>query len=149
MTLPVPLFRVEVRGDPRDTAGIVLAGTRLLGIIPKELHQANVDGAQIIQREAKLRAKELRRQPEIIPIRVTKSIPLVWAGGNARIGRKRKPAYKLVYGAEFGARILRQYRAWVGARGYFLFPSIEATELERTRRYSAALTAVARSWSRA
>lgn len=149
MTLPTPLFRVEVRGDRGDVARLSLATTRLLGVIPRELHEANVDGAEMIRDQARLTAKGLGAQPAIIPIRVTRSIPIVWAGGNARIGRKRKPAYKLVFGAEFGARVLKQYRPWVGARGYFLFPAIIDTEPERTRRYSAALSAVSRAWSRA
>lgn len=148
MTLPTPLFRVEVRGNPRDTAGIVAASTRLLGVIPKELHAANVDSAQIIVDQARQNAALLRAQPAIIPMGVTRSVPIAWIGGNRRIGRKRKPAYKLVYGAEFGARVLRQYRPWVGARGYFFFPAIRDTEFERTRRYAEVLRKVQRTWSR-
>lgn len=149
MTLPTPLFRVEIRGA-KDSARLVLATTRLLGVIPKELRQANLDGARMIRTEAKLKAKALGRprQPTIIPIEIVQSGPTLWMGGSQRIGRKFKPAYKLVYGAEFGARVLKQYRPWVGARGYFFFPSIRDTEPERTRRYSAALSAVARAWSR-
>lgn len=150
MTLPTPLFKIEIRGS-KDRGRLALATTRMLGVIPKELYQANLEGAEIIRDEAREKAFSLGRprQPTIIPIDIAKSGPTLWIGGSRRIGRKKKPAFKLVYGAEFGARKLRQYRPWIGSTGYFFFPSIRSTEAERTVRYRAALDAVARAWSRA
>lgn len=52
-------------------------------------------------------------------------VPAVEAGGGRRIGRRRKPAGKLVFGSEFGAATLKQYRPHRGAQGYWIFPTVE------------------------
>jgi hypothetical protein len=51
-------------------------------------------------------------------------VPVVQAGGLTRLGRNRKPAYKMLFGAEFGATVLHQYRKRTpGNRGYVFFPT--------------------------
>ena len=52
-------------------------------------------------------------------------VPVVQAGGGARIGRRRKQAGKLLFGSEFGATYLRQYKPHLGREGYWFFPTIE------------------------
>ena len=45
-------------------------------------------------------------------------IPFIEAGGSTRVGRNRVPAYKVIFGSEFGARTLPQYRPHVGKGSY-------------------------------
>jgi hypothetical protein len=57
-------------------------------------------------------------------------IPFIEAGGSSRVGRNRVPAYKVIFGSEFGARTLPQYRAHVGKGSYWMFKTVEANEAE-------------------
>jgi hypothetical protein len=52
-------------------------------------------------------------------------VPAVSAGGTKRIGSRRKPAYKLLFGSEFGATRYRQYKPHVGKGSYWFFRTIE------------------------
>lgn len=52
-------------------------------------------------------------------------VPVVVAGGTKRIGSRRKPAFKLLYGSEFGANRLHQYRPHLGSGSYWFFRTIE------------------------
>lgn len=52
-------------------------------------------------------------------------VPSITAGGNARVGRNRKPAYKILFGSEFGSNTLRQYRHHLGRGSYWFFATIE------------------------
>lgn len=52
-------------------------------------------------------------------------VPVVVAGGTKRIGSRRKPAYKLLFGSEFGANRLRQYRQHLGSGSYWFYRTIE------------------------
>jgi hypothetical protein len=57
-------------------------------------------------------------------------IPFIEAGGSTRVGRNRVPAYKVIFGSEFGARTLPQYRPHVGKGSYWMFKTVEANEAE-------------------
>lgn len=58
-------------------------------------------------------------------------VPVVTAGGNTKIGRNRKPAYRLLFGAEFGATYLKQFKPRTpGNEGYVFFKS--ATRMQPT-----------------
>jgi hypothetical protein len=50
--------------------------------------------------------------------------PEVQAGGTSKVGRNRKPAYKLLFGSEFGAFYLHQFPIR-NPRGYWFFPTID------------------------
>lgn len=52
-------------------------------------------------------------------------VPVVVAGGTKRIGSRRKPAFKLLFGSEFGANRYRQYRPHLGKGSYWFFRTIE------------------------
>lgn len=56
-------------------------------------------------------------------------MPIVQAGGSSRVGRNRKPAYKLLFGSEFGAYKLRQFRPR-NPTGYWFFPTVDAASGE-------------------
>jgi hypothetical protein len=51
-------------------------------------------------------------------------VPVVQAGGVTRLGRNRKPAFKLLFGAEFGAKYLHQFKPRQ-ADGYVFFPAAD------------------------
>lgn len=65
-------------------------------------------------------------------------LPVVQAGGSALIGRNRKPAYKLLFGSEFGAVVLRQYKPHIGRGSYWFFKTIEDNQ-----------AAIGRAWTEA
>lgn len=47
--------------------------------------------------------------------------PQVTAGSGALVGRNSKPDTKIMFGSEFGAHTLRQFRPYVGNDGYWFF----------------------------
>lgn len=55
-------------------------------------------------------------------------IPTIEAGGTSRVASSRVPAYKILFGSEFGARVLPQYRPHVGRGSYWLFRTVEENE---------------------
>lgn len=58
-------------------------------------------------------------------------IPSIEAGGASRVGSNRVPAYKVLFGSEFGARVYPQFRPHVEKGGsYWLFKTVEDNEVE-------------------
>jgi hypothetical protein len=66
-------------------------------------------------------------------------VPVVTAGGVKRLGRNKKPAYKLLFGSEFGSDNYEQYRPHLGRGGsYWFYQTIQDEQ-----------TAIADAWSKA
>ncbi|WP_188193446.1 hypothetical protein [Nonomuraea sp. SYSU D8015] len=57
-------------------------------------------------------------------------VPVIAAGGSRRVGRKRKPAHKILFGSEFGSNRLKQFRPHLGQGSYWFFRTVEANESE-------------------
>ena len=57
-------------------------------------------------------------------------IPTIEAGGAGRVASSRVPAYKILFGSEFGARTLPQYRPHVGRGSYWMFKTVEDNEAQ-------------------
>lgn len=57
-------------------------------------------------------------------------IPTIEAGGSTRVASSRVPAYKILFGSEFGARTLAQYRPHVGRGSYWMFKTVEDNEAQ-------------------
>jgi hypothetical protein len=55
-------------------------------------------------------------------------VPAVAAGGSVRVGRNRKPAFKVLFGSEFGSNHLRQFRPHLGRGSYWFFRTVEENE---------------------
>lgn len=54
-------------------------------------------------------------------------VPVVTAGGTRRLGRRKAPAWKLLFGSEFGSNRFTQFpRPHTGTKGSWFFPTIEA-----------------------
>ncbi len=89
-------------------------------------------------------------------------VPTVQAGGTTRIGRRRAPAYRLLFASEFGMNRRsgwyanprysgstgRQYRPHRGREGYWFFPTAEADQPRIDREWNTAADAVVDRWSR-
>jgi hypothetical protein len=52
-------------------------------------------------------------------------VPAISAGGSSRVGSRHKPAYKIVFGSEFGATVHHQFRPHLGRGSYWLFRTVE------------------------
>ena len=59
--------------------------------------------------------------------------PYIAGGGSKRVGRNRVPAYKVIFGNEFGSDRLKQFRPHRGRKGYWLFPTVEREKDEITK----------------
>jgi hypothetical protein len=76
-------------------------------------------------------------------------VPVVVAGGTKRIGSRRKPAYKLLFGSEFGATRLGQYRPHLGTGSYWFFRTIEDEQVTISREWLEAANAIIEKFGRA
>lgn len=72
-------------------------------------------------------------------------VPTVVAGRERRVGRNRVPAYKVLFGAEFGSHRLAQFRPFNGD-GYFFFPTVDEKRDYIDREYNEAADEVLRKW---
>jgi hypothetical protein len=52
-------------------------------------------------------------------------LPAIVAGGSKRVGSRRVPAFKILFGSEFGSSLLPQYRPHLGRGSYWMFRSVE------------------------
>ena len=52
--------------------------------------------------------------------------PTIEVGGSQRLGRNKKPAYKLLFGSVFGSNAYQQFhRPHNGQEGYWIYPTID------------------------
>lgn len=66
-------------------------------------------------------------------------VPVLEVGGTKRIGRNKRPAYDLLFGAEFGSSQYKQFhKAHTGRTGSWFFPVIEKESAEIGRQWNAA-----------
>lgn len=82
-------------------------------------------------------------------VRVTRDrVPAVTVGGTTRITSSRKPAYAILFGANFGARTFPQFREWAGkGQDYFIFKNIDTHAKDIEARWLDAADRVIRAWS--
>lgn len=75
-------------------------------------------------------------------------VPVVEAGGTTPLGRRGKPAYKLLFGSIFGSDVYTQFgRPHAGTAGYWFFPVIEENQAEISKAWTDAADAVVRKFS--
>lgn len=75
-------------------------------------------------------------------------VPAVTVGGASKITSSRAPAYAILFGANFGARTFRQFRAWAGkGQDYFIFSNIDQHAKEIEERWLSAADRVVTAWS--
>jgi hypothetical protein len=74
-------------------------------------------------------------------------VPVVTAGGNKKLGRNKKPAYKLLFGSEFGSDQYEQYKPHLGNGSYWFFQTVEDEQSEIAARWQQAADEVIRKFS--
>jgi hypothetical protein len=75
-------------------------------------------------------------------------VPVIEAGGATSVGRNRVPAYKILFGSEFGARTLPQYRPHLGKGSYWMWATVEANQPEISRAWAEVAEDIQRDFSR-
>lgn len=74
-------------------------------------------------------------------------VPVVTVGGSSRLGSRQAPAWRLLFGDEFGANTHRQFRPHRGTKGYWFFSSIEGEESRIDREWNDAVDVIIRKWA--
>lgn len=152
---------VSVRIDGvRDVLG---AFRRLPKDANTELRKASLKIADAVADEARAAAVTEGRQAALLAPTVKAvrdRVPAVQAGGTKRVGRKKAPAYRLLFAAEFGMNRRsgwysdprfegstgRQFRPHQGQRGIWFFPSVEAQQSRISREWNEAADEIIRSF---
>lgn len=76
-------------------------------------------------------------------------VPVVTAGGSKRLGSRRKPAWKLLFGSEFGSNRFTQFpHAHQGRDGIWFFPTIERNAGPIIRRWNEAADRILAAFSK-
>jgi hypothetical protein len=112
-----------------------------------EIQDASLRIADVVAGHIRTAAHTNAQSALIAPsIRVMKgNAPIIQAGGSGRVGRNNVPAYKVLFGSEFGSHALKQYRAF-NSSGYWFFVTVKADTDFIGREYLAAVDATNRKW---
>lgn len=113
-----------------------------------EIRAASFSIAGYVATKIKVSARLNAQSALIAPtVRAMKDrLPVVVAGGNRRVGSNRVPAYKVLFGAEFGAVTLAQFRAFQSG-GYFFFVTVDREREYIQNEYLGAVDEVNRKWA--
>lgn len=105
--------------------------------LPKDANDAlrdkSMELAQTLAGKVAADARSEGRQAAILAATVAARrdrVPVVVAGGTKRIGRNRKPAFKLLFGSVFGSNRLKQFKPHYGQASYWFFDTVEAEQDE-------------------
>lgn len=74
-------------------------------------------------------------------------VPVVVAGGSKRLGRNKKPAFKLLFGSEFGSNRYEQYKPHIGQGSYWFFKTIEDESVTIAAEWQEAADEIIRKFS--
>lgn len=102
------------------------------GLIAQDLAGAIASAARSHSRQAALMAPTVKVGRDRVPV--------VRAGGSRRVGSRAKPAYKILFGSEFGSNRLRQFKP--ASPSYWMWRTTEEQGGEISRRWLAAADAV-------
>ena len=93
-----------------------------------ELVKASGRIAKVVGDQAAMRFTALGNQGPLVgrTLRSTKgTVPTIKVGGSSKLGRNKAPAYKLLYGTEFGSDKYKQFHAaHTGRVGRALYPTV-------------------------
>jgi hypothetical protein len=107
---------------------------KALNRLPKEANAAVKDGSMELARALATRVKaaavaDKSPQSKLLArtVRARRDrVPVILAGGDRLLGRRKVPAWRLLFGAEFGSNQHRQFHhAHSGRKGYWFFPVAE------------------------
>lgn len=74
-------------------------------------------------------------------------VPVIVAGGAKKVGSRRTPAHKILFGSEFGSNNLKQYRTHLGQGSYWFFRTVEAHQDEIDKAWNKIAGDIVRRWS--
>lgn len=72
-------------------------------------------------------------------------LPTIQAGGTARVGSRRKPRYKVLFGTEFGSN-LKQFRPHRGRNSYWFFKTVYDDQKDISDKWNAAADDIIRTF---
>lgn len=130
-----------------------------------ELRNASGRIAQAMTGRIRAAARAEGRQAALVAgtVKVSRDrLPAVQAGGTRRVGRKRAPAYTLLFASEFGmsrrsgwyasaryrASTGRQYKRHLGRGSYWFFASVKAQEATIAGEWNRCADAIIRAFSK-
>lgn len=124
--------------------------------MPKEANNALRDAANDIARDLAVDAKAAGvaegSQAALVAgtVRVVRDrVPVLQAGGTKRLGSRKAPAWKLLFGSEFGSNRFTQFpHTHQGTDGLWFFPTIEDNAASISRRWNAAADEVIAAFTR-
>lgn len=114
-----------------------------------EMKAASLSIAGVVAADVRTAARRNSQSALMVPtVRAQKgSVPTIVAGGTRRVGRNRQPAYKVLFGSEFGSHSLKQYRAF-NQGGYWFFETFDQKRGYIADEYIAAADEVLAKWGR-
>ena len=131
----------------------VAAFDRLPRAARRELAETNYEIASSLVPRLRFAANTLGGQGPLLGSTVTalrdSRVPVISAGGTRPVGSRRKPAYKLLFGFEFGSDRYRQFRRHLGGGGsYWLFKTVFENQNAMMRKWLKAADRIIADWSR-
>jgi hypothetical protein len=138
-------IRVNITGV-RET---LVAFRELPKVATVELRDAAGRIAEMLAIAARARGSASSKQSALVAptVRVVRDrVPVVQVGGATRVGHRNTPAWRILLGAEFGARSYKQFRPHRGNRGYWFFSTIEGNEERISAEWNRAADEIIRRW---
>lgn len=119
--------------------GTLTALSKLPKDAQNELRDAALELSKELARTAASRGRGEGRQAALVASTVKARrdrVPVIVAGGPTRLGRNRKPAWKLLFGSEFGSNYYLQFgKPHIGSGSYWFFDTVEAEQETITARW--------------
>lgn len=115
----------------------------------RELRKASLEVAKVLAAAAKAAAEGDSGQSALIAPTVRAlfdRVPAVQAGGSKLVGSNNVPAYKVLFGSEFGAVTLPQYRPFYG-KGYWFFRTVRENQDEIAEKWDGVANEIIRKWA--
>lgn len=124
--------------------------------LPKEASKELRDANQTISEDLRDKIREAaagsdKQSALMVPTIKSRRdrVPSIEAGGTRKVGRNKAPAYKLVYGSNFGATYLPQFRKHNGGAGsedYWFFSTVEKNEPRLVEEWTKAADRILTDW---
>ncbi|MBF8189124.1 hypothetical protein ITP53_26010 [Nonomuraea sp. K274] len=98
-----------------------------------ELREGTLALSQLLAKKVEAAGRSDSPQSALVAgtVRARKDrVPVIVAGGPKKVGSRRTPARKILFGSEFGATTLKQFRPHVGNGSYWFFQTVEAHQHE-------------------
>lgn len=127
MAKPKTGLTVQIRIDGlRET---IAALSKLPKEANAEIRAAALELAKKLASSARQAGQVEGRQAALVATTVKAArdrVPVIQAGGTRKLGRNKQPAYKLLFGSEFGSNYYEQFgKPHIGKGSYWFFRTVE------------------------